>query len=38
MVLRSPGMNWLVSPYFPRSGGTVIDWWDPANEFSIDGN
>ena len=21
------GMNWLVSPYYPESGGTVIDWW-----------
>jgi hypothetical protein len=20
------GMNWLVSPYYPSSGGTVIDW------------
>ena len=20
------GMNWLVSPYYPESGGTVIDW------------
>ncbi|HBA60882.1 MAG TPA: hypothetical protein DCZ92_08690 [Elusimicrobia bacterium] len=25
-VLRGYGMNWLVSPYFPTSGGTVIDW------------
>lgn len=32
MVLRSPGMNWLVSPYFPSSGGTVIDWCDPDEE------
>jgi hypothetical protein len=22
------GMNYLVSPYYPESGGTVIDWWD----------
>ncbi len=22
------GMNWLVSPYYPESGGTVIDWWE----------
>ncbi len=22
------GMNFLVSPYYPESGGTVIDWWD----------
>jgi len=21
------GMNYLVSPYYPESGGTVIDWW-----------
>ncbi|MBE3038996.1 MAG: hypothetical protein IMZ62_09325 [Chloroflexi bacterium] len=20
------GMNWLVSPYYPECGGTVIDW------------
>lgn len=36
MVLRSPGMNWLVSPYSPSSGGTVIDWWDIEGECSID--
>jgi len=22
------GMNYLVSPYYPEGGGTVIDWWD----------
>jgi hypothetical protein len=22
------GMNWLVSPYYPECGGTVIDWMD----------
>jgi hypothetical protein len=22
------GMNYLVSPYYPESGGTVIDWMD----------
>ena len=22
------GMNYLVSPFYPESGGTVIDWWD----------
>lgn len=32
MVLRSPGMNWLVSPYYPNSGGTVIDWWDTEDD------
>ena len=28
------GMNYLVSPYYPESGGTVIDWMDEdwANE------
>lgn len=25
-VTREDGMNWLVSPYYPNSGGTVIDW------------
>ena len=25
-VLRGGAMDWLVSPYFPASGGTVIDW------------
>jgi len=24
------GMNYLVSPYYPESGGTVIDWVDEA--------
>ena len=24
------GMNFLVSPYYPESGGTVIDWWDES--------
>ena len=28
-VLRGGGMDWLVSPYFPKSGGTVIDWVEP---------
>ena len=23
------GHNWLVSPYYPNSGGTVIDWLPP---------
>ncbi|MCE5277378.1 MAG: hypothetical protein ABFD92_12190 [Planctomycetaceae bacterium] len=23
------GQNWLVSPYYPTSGGTVIDWMPP---------
>ncbi len=25
-VTREGGFNCLVSPYYPRSGGTVIDW------------
>lgn len=25
-VFWDRGMNWLVSPYYPSSGGTVIDW------------
>ncbi|MCM2266467.1 MAG: hypothetical protein NDI60_01685 [Elusimicrobiales bacterium] len=32
MVLRSPEMHWLVSPDYPKSGGTVIDWCDPEEE------
>lgn len=27
-VTREHGMNYLVSPYYPESGGTVIDWMD----------
>jgi len=27
--VRDAGMNMLVSPFFERSGGTVIDWWPP---------
>jgi hypothetical protein len=26
-VVRELGRNWLVSPYYYSSGGTVIDWW-----------
>ena len=26
------GMNYLVSPYYPEGGGTVIDWWDPEGQ------
>jgi len=25
------GMNYLVSPYYPESGGTVIDWMDEGD-------
>lgn len=31
-VLRGCGMDWLVSPYFPNSGGTVIDWVEPDED------
>jgi len=31
-VLRGGAMDWLVSPYFPSSGGTVIDWVAPDDE------
>lgn len=30
-VTRESGRNFLVSPYYPTSGGTVIDWL-PADE------
>jgi len=34
------GRNWLVSPYYPNSGGTVIDWmpasWAEAEEDEMD--
>ena len=33
-VTWEDGQNWLVSPYYPESGGTVIDWM-PA-EFACD--
>jgi hypothetical protein len=26
-VVREFGRDWLVSPYYYSSGGTVIDWW-----------
>jgi hypothetical protein len=29
LVLRGDDMDWLVSPYYPNSGGTVIDWVEP---------
>ena len=28
-VTREHGMNFLVSPYYPHSGGSVIDWMPP---------
>ena len=33
-VTREYGMNFLVSPYYPKSGGSVIDWMPP--EFADD--
>jgi len=30
------GMNYLVSPYYPESGGTVIDWWDENWDEALD--
>ena len=35
-VVRDAGMNMLVSPFFARSGGTVIDWWPPDSEVEYD--
>lgn len=26
LVIREDGMNFLASPYYPESGGTVLDW------------
>lgn len=28
-VTWEDGRNWLVSPYYPSSGGTIIDWLPP---------
>jgi hypothetical protein len=36
MVVRDNGMDMLVSPYFPESGGTVIDWWSDENTIEFD--
>ncbi len=30
-VIRENGRNFLVSPYYPRSGGMVIDWMEGEN-------
>ena len=32
------GMNYLVSPYYPESGGTVIDWMDENSWVDDDDN
>jgi hypothetical protein len=29
-VLREDGYNFLVSPYYADSGGTVLDWVSPG--------
>jgi hypothetical protein len=34
-VTREGRANFLVSPYYPTSGGTVIDW-EPADEVDDD--
>jgi len=31
-VTREENMNMLVSPYYFKSGGTVIDWWPEDDE------
>jgi len=40
-VTWEDGQNWLVSPYYPNSGGTVIDWmpadWDDENDEMCEG-
>ena len=36
LVIRSDGKNYLVSPYYPQSGGTVLDWLeDNISDFSV---
>lgn len=36
-VIWENGQNWLTSPYYPNSGGTVIDWM-PADWADDDGD
>jgi len=36
LVVRDGGMDMLVSPYFPYSGGTVIDWVSEENAIPFD--
>lgn len=36
-VVRDGGMDMLVSPYYPNSGGSVIDWMSPDNAIEHDG-
>mgnify|MGYP007011668971 FL=1 len=35
-VTREGDNNFLVSPYYPRSGGTVLDWVDVPEDDDID--
>lgn len=37
-VVRDGGMDMLVSPYYPNSGGSVIDWVSPDNDNDFDEN
>lgn len=32
------GRNYLVSPYYPSSGGSVIDWWPLDDDEDEEGN
>ena len=32
LVIRKDGKNYLVSPYFPETGGTVLDWMDDKEQ------
>ncbi len=34
-VTREGNTNNLVSPYYFKSGGTVIDWWNEKNEVEL---
>ena len=36
-VTREGSNNYLVSPYYPRSGGTVLDWVSEAGGYGLDG-
>ena len=36
-VTREGSNNYLVSPYYPRSGGTVLDWVSEAGGNGLDG-
>lgn len=32
LVIRDHGLNFLVSPYFQKSGGSVLDWTSPKSK------